>query len=59
MPILVSVKRAFKTSKIEFDPTIFKECTSKEVKTWNWLPPKYKKYVVHFTKGKFVVYEIG
>lgn len=55
----VSIKKEMRTSKIEFDPSIFKECTSKEFRIWRWLPPRNEKYVVHFTKGKFVIAKIG
>jgi len=46
-----------KTFRFEFDPATFKECTSKEVKQWSWKRVKFRKFVVHFKDGKFVIQE--
>jgi len=48
-----------KVSKIEIDPLVFKECTTKAETIWSWKQVRRKKFLVHFTGGKFIIKELS
>ena len=57
--IIEAIKRKKKTREIVIDIRTFKECVPKEVVVCSWRTMKQLKYIIHFEKGKYHIYQVG